>query len=268
MATTPAAFYGSAVTKGELSFLLKNDPSSFREFTVKNEGTAGPDAFTGTGANEIFVLGAGDTVKAGAGYDAVQTGQSFTIGSSGVEAVALTGSAKANVTGSSANNNIVGNAGSNTLKGGAGNDVLIGGKGADKLYGDAGKDTLVGGLGNDKLYGGTGNDSLFGSEGNDLLYGGSGRDTLVGGAGTDKLYGGAGKDEFVIGRKDKGVDVIADFKKDQDIIDLTETGTTSFSQLKLKEVSDGTIVTAKDGTKFKLVGYDPDEISGSFFDFK
>jgi Ca2+-binding RTX toxin-like protein len=129
--------------------------------------------------------------------------------------------------------------------------------------GDAGKDTLYGLVGNDQLFGGDGNDSLFGGSGNDKLFGGKGQDTLVGGGGADTFY---------IDRRDSGIDRIEDFKLTQgDRIDLSDIKGVDFSKLSFEQSADGTVVTVSvDGqgtTKFKLVGYNPNEINESFFIF-
>jgi Ca2+-binding RTX toxin-like protein len=75
---------------------------------------------------------------------------------------------------------------------------------------------LLGGSGADVLIGGAGNDQLFGFDGNDVL---------VGGGGTDQLRGGRGIDIFqfnsVVDSPVRAPDMIADFQKGFDIIDLT-----------------------------------------------
>lgn len=72
---------------------------------------------------------------------------------------------------------------------------------------------------------------LKGVAGNDALNGGSGDDLLVGGTGLDRLTGGSGKDRFdfnSIGEslensrvRGNGPDVITDFTRGQDKIDLS-----------------------------------------------
>ena len=94
----------------------------------------------------------------------------------------------------------------------------------------------------------------------------------VRGASDDIRYalGGAGRDTFEIDNGAKNdIDTIADFKVGEDVIDLSGTAATKLSSLSFKGDGNGnTIVTVKsDGTKFKLVGYDPNDIDGSFFHF-
>ena len=83
-----------------------------------------------------------------------------------------------------------------------------------------------GGSGNDTLTGNTANNRLEGGAGADRLSGGAGNDTLVGGAGADNLTGGAGRDLFdfnALGELGLGGqrDLITDFKRDEDKIDLS-----------------------------------------------
>jgi Ca2+-binding RTX toxin-like protein len=293
MATTPGAFYSDYATPSEVGFLVGNMPHP-KNFTTLHDGTAnvGAEAFQGNNANEIFKLGTGDTViSGGKGYDVVVTDHDYVL-NPGVESAVLTGTADINVTGSNVANNLIGNDGDNDLSGLGRDDVIIGnggddnidgGSGDDRLFGDAGLDTLHGGLGDDTLQGGAGNDTLFGDGGHDILkgmagddqlFGGGGADTLIGGegddilaggSGSDTLIGGGGADTFMIGH-DVRMDEILDFSPGVDTIDVSGTNTTSFDQLSLRSDHHGnTIVTTHDGTKFKLVGFDPNDIDGSFF---
>jgi Ca2+-binding RTX toxin-like protein len=91
---------------------------------------------------------------------------------------------------------------------------------ADNNASAGGNDTLIGGFGSDKLWGGAGNDCLSGGWGNDLLVGGSGNNTL---------WGGAGKDSFAFGWQSRGLDVIKDFEKGCDKLQLMD-GITVTSQ--------------------------------------
>ncbi|WP_024816431.1 hypothetical protein [Methylopila sp. 73B] len=81
----------------------------------------------------------------------------------------------------------------------------------------------------DVLFGGSGSDKLYGFSGNDDLNGGAGDDTLVGGAGNDVIRGGAGNDVF---RFDSlsGTDLIVDFKRGADVIELDNAAFTALSQ--------------------------------------
>jgi len=154
--------------------------------------------------------------------------------------------------------------GDDRLDGGPGNDVLVGDCGGlveaiagnDILSGGAGDDTLIGdalrtGLqicADDRLFGGAGNDRLYGDTplgvtifdpanrtagGDDLLDGGKGNDILVGGSGDDRLVGGSGADIFrfdSLYAEPLGAwfgsdrDVIADFERGRDRLDLRGWG--------------------------------------------
>ena len=142
------------------------------------------------------------------------------------------------VTGGASDDFISGGAGNDVLDGGEANDNLEGGDGDDSLVGGGGLDLLEGGTGNDTLDGGGGNDALIGGEGSDLLIGGDGNDSMQGGVGQDTLTGGSGQDEFrfekgTAGSKISGriteakvdraleqIDVITDFNRRDDIIQL------------------------------------------------
>jgi Ca2+-binding RTX toxin-like protein len=114
------------------------------------------------------------------------------------------------------NDRIVGNKYSDKLFGYLGNDALNGKRGKDIVYGEDGNDTLKGADDNDRLFGGSGDD---------LLKGGSGKDHLNGGMHADVLFGNGGGDRFEFSsKKDSKIgeqDIIADFKKGVDTIDLS-----------------------------------------------
>jgi Ca2+-binding RTX toxin-like protein len=120
----------------------------------------------------------------------------------------------------------VGNASANLIVGNDEDNRLWGLAGTDNLQGLAGDDTIGGGDGNDTLQGGDGDDWLRGAVGNDSLTGGGDNDTLIGATGADTLRGGTGNDRFVFVRQsDSGStvatsDLIADFVRGQDVIDL------------------------------------------------
>ena len=128
------------------------------------------------------------------------------------------------------------------LYGGKGNDtlesyvdhvdtLLDGGIGNDSIKGGWENDTLIGGKGNDVLLGKYGNDKLNGGKGNDVLYGG---DTWYGDLdGMDTLTGGAGTDIFIIDTHDYSgdIDIITDFKHDEDKIYLKHIAWMSTGEL-------------------------------------
>ena len=79
-----------------------------------------------------------------------------------------------------------------------------------------------------------GNDTLVGGAGNDALSGGDGNDILSGGDGSDKMTGGDGRDIFIFTESAIGTtrdgehDVITDFQRGSDRIDLGQAGASSF----------------------------------------
>ena len=118
----------------------------------------------------------------------------------------------------------------------------------------------TGTAGNDVLGGSTGNDLLGGLAGKDVIYGGRGNDTLLGGAGSDRLTGGAGNDRFKfaaladLGLSATARDVITDFKRGADKIDLsaidtnsTKAGDQAFSWVKSFTATAGQARFAADG---------------------
>lgn len=113
-------------------------------------------------------------------------------------------------------------------------------------YGIHGGFTIANGVTIENARTGSGNDTINGNDvannlssgaGNDTLVGGAGDDTLNGGAGTDTLSGGAGADTFVFAAGDSGVgtgrDVVTDFARGSDRIDLQALGATAFIQDRL-----------------------------------
>jgi Ca2+-binding RTX toxin-like protein len=120
----------------------------------------------------------------------------------------------------------IGNASGNIIAGSAGDNRLFGLGGLDNIAGLEGNDTIGGGDGNDTLQGGDGDDWLRGAAGNDSLTAGGDNDTLIGALGVDTLRGGTGNDQFIFLRQtDSGKtaatsDLIADFVRGQDVIDL------------------------------------------------
>jgi Ca2+-binding RTX toxin-like protein len=244
-----------------------------------NIGGTGVDAVKLTGATNVSVTGdkANNAILGNAGNNTLkgQSGNDLVAGGAGNDKV-YGGADKDTVLGGAGNDKVYGDSGNDTVRGNDGNDSLYGGSGNDSLYGDAGNDRLYGGSGNDKLYGGadndrlygdSGNDKLFGGAGDDVLTGGSGNDTLVGDAGSNTFIGGSGKDTFEIANQTGTIDTIADFRVGQDVIDLSDTQANSFRDLTFTADKGDTIITVKGGVQIKLVGFDPDDIKSSFFDF-
>ena len=132
-------------------------------------------------------------IRAGAGNDKVEAGQSIGVG--------------VYADGGAGNDTIIGTDLSDTIVGGSGNDRLYGRGGADDLFGESGNDMVFGGAGADRLYGNAGDDRLYASDHSldsrvaadaslDYLDAGAGRDLLVKDRGAnrpgyDDLTGGA-----------------------------------------------------------------------------
>lgn len=194
-------------------------------------GGAGNDSLTGaeTGHNMLYggagddsysVKGVGDIVveNANGGYDTVSTLIDYTLASN-VEMLRLATSGLTG-TGNALDNRIVGSAGVDHIYGMGGDDLIQGLDGNDFLFGGAGDDDLRADAGNDTIYGGDGNDTILGGDGDDLIFGDNGNDIIEGGAGRDIMTGGAGADIFRFKAGDIANDVINDFTRGMDRIDL------------------------------------------------
>ncbi|MEA2711520.1 MAG: fibronectin-binding autotransporter adhesin [Phycisphaerales bacterium] len=124
-----------------------------------------------------------------------------------------------------------GGAGNDSISGGSGHDILVGGEGNDILYGGAGKDLIIGGIDADNLYGEVNDDVLIAAA---TSYDDDPEQLAVihqqwisshsvallevpGVVGTDSavdfLSGKNGADWFFV----SGEDIVADFKKDDDL---------------------------------------------------
>ena len=86
-------------------------------------GNSGGNVPIGRSGNDVYHIGAGDTVMeaAGEGTDIVYTGITHTLAAN-VENLRLTGSGAVNGTGNGLNNVITGNSGANVLTGHGGSD--------------------------------------------------------------------------------------------------------------------------------------------------
>ena len=144
---------------------------------------------------------------------------------------------------------IFGLEGDDVLIGGFNDDILFGGTGDDTLHGWRGDDRLVGLQGNDQIFagkgddilrGGAGDDALFGRKNDDRLFGGLGDDRLKGGKGDDTLTGGKGADVFIF-RRASGADVIADFGKGEDVIEILN-GARHLGQIDFAQVGDDVVL--------------------------
>ncbi len=194
------------------------------------DGDDGDDTIEGDEGNDFIRGGDGSDFLFG------EDGEDFIFGDRGFDT--LSGGAGADeLYGGRDIDTLSGDAGNDLLDGGKDADTLDGGEGNDQLFGDDGDDTLIGGLGDDRLdggdendrleggmgidilMGGDGDDFLFGGEETDELFGDDGNDTLDGGMGNDRLTGGFGSDTFVY-NKGSGTQVVTDFNRDEDIINL------------------------------------------------
>ena len=88
----------------------------------------------------------------------------------------------------------------------------------------SGNDTLTGNEAANRLDSGAGNDTLSGNGGDDILVGGAGKDVLTGGTGRDSFLFQSNADSLVgVGR-----DVVTDFTKGSDLIDLSALNASKF----------------------------------------
>jgi Ca2+-binding RTX toxin-like protein len=198
-----AGIASSAQTGSDTLINIENVIGSNGNDTIKGnalannlQGGNGNDTFISVVDNvrDVLIGGAGiDT----ADYSAYTTALTVTIGANAV----VTGSG----TTATLSDTI------NTIEG------FIGGSGNDTITGSTAVDYLSGGAGNDTINGAAGNDVLNGGEGSDIVTGGAGKDTLTGGAGNDVFDFNLTTESAVGANRD----VIADFVKGQDRIDLT-----------------------------------------------
>jgi Ca2+-binding RTX toxin-like protein len=204
----------------------------------------GANILRGLGGNDIYTIGANDTVDetigGSSGTDTVQASFSYTLGTN-VENLFLLGATGGMIgTGNAANNGLNGtlSTAANSFRGLAGNDtyVLGAGDGANEsVAGSGGIDTIVSALThalganleNLTLTGG----GVVNGTGNGLvnrIIGNAANNILVGGALGDTLTGGLGKDTFKYNSAAESLaatrDTITDFQDGAgplDVIDLT-----------------------------------------------
>ena len=174
----------------------------------------------GKGDDTYAIKGIGDVVieDANDGYDTVNTMIDYTL-TANVEMLRL-GTGGLTGVGNDLDNRIVGSSGDDEVFGLGGEDTIQGLDGDDHLSGGYGDDTIKGDGGDDTLLGGAGVDALSGGAGNDVIFGDIGNDSIEGGAGMDRMSGGAGSDVFRFRAGDIEGDVITDFRRGQDKIDL------------------------------------------------
>ncbi|MBM3605297.1 MAG: calcium-binding protein [Alphaproteobacteria bacterium] len=178
-------------------------------------GGSGADTLRGgSGNDQLFLDGGADVLEGGAGTDwLIHLGSGGVSVDLGVTVAQDTGLGLDRIMGVE---NLRGGSGADRLSGNGQNNVIQGGGGFDVIAGGSGNDRLEGQAGNDRLDGGSGRDSLSGGVGNDRLIGGTGADVLTGGGNADIFVFRSLNDSTVSAR-----DVIADFQRGQDRIDLS-----------------------------------------------
>lgn len=218
-------------------------------------GTSKTDNLNGTNGNDvIYTYEGNDSVKAGKGDDQI-----------------IATSGKNVLNGQDGNDKIIGGSIRDIIIGGKGNDEIHGNNGWDQLNGWAGDDLIFGGNGGDQLGGQQGDDTLNGGNGKDRLSGGSGDDIIFGGKDWDRMWGGSGQDTFVFGEKDGWRDYIKDFELGIDLINLSNTSKTNFSQLNISNKqdasgNDGAVINYGTGSIF-LLGVEVSQLKSNYFDF-
>ncbi|WP_439114161.1 peroxidase family protein [Hydrogenophaga sp.] len=177
-------------------------------------GADGADTLNGGGGNDTLVGGAGlDSLVGGTGNDVYVIGDE-------VDDDIITESAN--------------NGGTDTVQSTRNTYVLTAANVENLTFTGTGNFRGTGSDGANVVTGGAGNDTLDGGAGNDTLVGGVGNDRMIGGLGADSLSGGAGIDVFVYsnvnqsGTTNGTRDVITDFTRGQDLIDLSGIGTFTF----------------------------------------
>lgn len=160
---------------------------------------------------------------------------------------------------------VAGNALSNSLRASGPDSKFI------ELSGKGGDDFLFGSAnpkgGTARLIGGSGDDTLLGGFSGDKLIGGNGNDRLEGQGRHDRLLGGKGADTFVFDSHD-GRDLIVDFGKGHDRIELLRTGMTGFDDLTFGTWHGNLAIELGGNNMIVLDGYsNPSELSADDFLF-
>ena len=150
---------------------------------------------------------------------------------------------------------------------------VFAGQGDDMVFGNQANNRIYAGPGHDMVFGNDGDDQLWGRSGDDVLRGDNGDDEIIGGPGHDLLIGGLGADTFVFSPRDGNyADHIADFRHEQDKIDLTAfddiSSVTELDYYWHDETQTSTYIdlTEHGGGKIVLEGY-TDSIYGADFIF-
>jgi hypothetical protein len=130
-----------------------------------------------------------------------------------------------------------------------------------------------GSVGADILFGGSGNDTLSGGQGSDTLIGGAGTDTLNGGLQNDMLTGGVGSDVFIFNTRNFDRDVITDFVRGIDKINLANLGIADFATLSpfISESGGNSLISFFFGGREEVItvnGVSSNQLSASDFTFR
>jgi Ca2+-binding RTX toxin-like protein len=221
------------------------DWTGFRAF-----GEEGNDVLLGSFNGDFLIGGAGaDTLVGGAGNDELSSDRGA-IGDGAIEVDRLFGGAGDDFLFFGWGDEVDGGGGFDTATvsfagaaGGVTADTGLLFQGIERLFSltlsdgadrvvvgttEGGAALILAGNGNDQIIGqqsaihvdgGAGGDLLVGSTADDLLVGADGEDRLLGGAGNDILWGGRASDIFYLTHP--GTDVIADFSRGEDKIDVS-----------------------------------------------
>jgi Ca2+-binding RTX toxin-like protein len=201
-------------------------------------GNGANDIVQGEGGNDVLQGGDGnDTMYAGAGFD-------YLYGDNGNDV--LIGGPEVGVLQGGAGNDYMYLYYAGGLEyGGNGDDVLVGNLVTDVLIGEDGADVFYGYGGNDYFYCGAGNDTMFGGDGVDVLIGEDGNDYFDGGPGVNYYFGGNGSGPGTgLGANTFNVnfgeiDVIQDWTRGLDKIQLSGTGFRSFADVQSHSYQNG-----------------------------
>ena len=101
-----------------------------------------------------------------------------------------------------------------------GEDIIEAGRGNDVAFGSSGDDYINGGKDDDRIFGDNGQDTLNGDAGHDTLVGGAGDDVLNPNSGNDEVRGRGGADVFSFKINSGEEDIVADFQRGKDKINL------------------------------------------------